>query len=136
MLISREEKKIEAAKRMKALEIFNPVIKDFEDNNMVEVSEPPLGALYYVDEKQQEIINQIEGQYNCLVYLTVRCYTEIGTMDSFLVVSDYKEEWPDDWESLEDGIVFTYTHNYDAPWCSEFGSIAILKRNGGLVRVG
>ena len=136
MNISREAKKLEAIKRMKALDIMPEVIAEFEKKDIVEVSEPPFGALYYLDEKQEEILHWVESQFNCLVYLVVKCYTEIGMMDSFLIVSDYKEDWVMDWESLDADIVFTYTHNYDAPECSEFGSIAIKKMFGGVIRIG
>ena len=42
MRISIENKKIEAVKRMRALGIFQETIRQFEDEGLVSVSEPPL----------------------------------------------------------------------------------------------
>ena len=135
MNISREEKKAEAIQRMKALGIVPGVIKEFERYDIVEVTEPPLGGLYYLNEDQKKMVADIENEHNCLVYLVVRSYTSIGMMDSFLIVSDYEEEWEYDREDIENDIVFTYTHNYDEPMWSEFGSIGIKKIGGGLIRI-
>ncbi len=54
MKISREEKKTEAIKRMKAWGIFDQTIKQFEKNNLVSISEPPFGAFYWVEGEELE----------------------------------------------------------------------------------
>ena len=59
MNISIEEKKAEAIRRMKMLEIFPETIRQFEKENLISVSEPPFGAFYWADEEQQEIIKKI-----------------------------------------------------------------------------
>ena len=135
MSISREAKKAEAVERMKKLGIVPAVIREFEQSDVVEVTEPPFGGLYYLDEYQKKKAAEIEQESNCLVYLVVRSCTSIGMMDSFLIVSDYEEEWEYDREDIENDIVFTYTYNYSAPECSEFDSIGIKRIGGGLIRV-
>ena len=90
MKITREEKKAEAIKRMKMLEIFPETVRQFEKQNLVSISEPPLGAFYWCDEEQRKIINQIEEEYNLLVYMGIMSYTEFGQMLSLLYVSDHK----------------------------------------------
>ena len=134
MNISIEEKKAEAVARMKMLGIFNQTIKQFEDG-YISRSEPPVGAYYWVEGEELEAIRKFEQENNCLVYTVVRAYTNIGMMDSYLFVSDYKEEWAMDREDLKDGLAVSYTINYDASNYSEFGTIGIkLDAAAGLRR--
>lgn len=133
MSISMETKKTEAIKRMKALGIFNQTIRQFEKENLVSYSEPT-GANYWLDDEQQKLVKAFEEEYNALVYFVIRSYTTFGKMDSFLYVSDYEEEWSMDNEDIKDGYVMSYVHNYDRHDCSEFGSIGVQEKFGGLVR--
>lgn len=135
MNVSIEKKKQEAINRMKALGIFAPTIKQFK-GGQVSYSEPPLGANYWLDEEQEKIVKDFEEEHNALVYFVVRSYTEFGKLDAFLYVSDYEEEWEMDIEDIYDGYALAYVHNYDDPYCSEIGSIAVKGRFGGLVRIG
>lgn len=134
MNISRVEKKQEAIKRMKVLDIFAESIRQFEQDGMLSCSEPPFGANYHLNDEQKKIVRQFEEEYNALVYFAIRSYTNFGTLDSFLFVSDYPEEWGKDNWDLKDGDVYAYVYNYDAPECSEIGMIGVKPRFGGLVR--
>ena len=134
MQIERELKVKEAVKRMKALHIYDDAINQFIKDGVVMVSEPPLGGLYWIDDDLKQLVQQFEQKHNALVYFVIRCYSTIGKMDSFLYVSDYNEEWELDNEDVSEGYVMTYTHNYDAHDCSEFGSIGVKGRFGGLIR--
>lgn len=134
MNISIEEKKAEAIRRMKMLGIFPETIKQFEAG-YVSRSEPPFGAYYWVEGEELEALRKFEEEHDCLVYTVVRSYTSIGMMDSYLFVGDGVEEWELDRDDLENGYAFTYTVNYDAPDCSEYGTIGInLSVAAGLVR--
>lgn len=134
MNISIEEKKVEAIRRMKMLGIFPETIKQFEAE-YVSCSEPPFGAYYWVEGEKLEALLKFEEEHDCLVYTVVRSYTSIGMMDSYLFVSGCKDDWDSDREDLEEGYAFSYTVNYDAPDCSEFGTIGIkLGVAAGLVR--
>ena len=133
--LTREMKKEEAIKRMEMLDIFPETIRQFEKENLISVSEPPFGAFYWADEEQKQLIDEIEKQYNLLVYLAVMSYTEFGRMISFLYVSDHQEEWAEDCMNLLNEEALTHTHNYDAPECSEFGYINFKKTSAsGLIR--
>ena len=136
MNVSREEKKIEAIKRMKELGYWGQAREAFRKRNAVFVNEPPFGAVYDPEPELAESIRKFENENNALVYMVVRAFTSFGKMDSYLYVSDYPEEWEMDHEDIKDKIVMTYTVNYDMPDCSEFGSIGFRLGSGaGLVRV-
>jgi hypothetical protein len=135
MNIPIDIKKQEAIKRMKSLGVFLETIRQFK-GGQVSYSEPPLGANYWLDDEQKEIVKKFEEEHNALVYFVTRSYTEFGKLDSLLYISDYEEEWEMDREDIQDGYALAYVYNYDIPEYSEFGSIAVQNRFGGLVRVG
>lgn len=135
MKVSKENKKKEAIKRMKALGIYSESIKQFE-RGMVSYSEPPMGANYWLDDEQKAIIKEFEEEYDALVYFGMRSYTEFGKLDSFLYISDDEEEWFMDNADIQEGYAVAYVYNHDVPEYSEIGSIAVRERFGGLVRVG
>lgn len=135
--ISRIRKATEAIRRMKKLRYFDLSIKEFDKWGHVMINEPPIGAHYFThdDEKLQSEIEKFEEKHNALVYAVIRSFTTFGTMDSLLFVEDYEEEWEMFDEDVRDGIIMSYTINYDAPDCSEFGSIGFKHTiAGGLER--
>lgn len=137
MNVSREDKKTEALKRMEVLGLFKPSIKAFKDRDEVQLSEQN-GCLYEFSDNNvlNELVKNFEAQHNGLVYHVIHTYTEFGELYNFLYVSDHSEEWEMDNTDLADGYVFCYVENVDDPICSEFGTIAVKGKFGGLVRVG
>lgn len=135
MNVSVERKKEEAIKRMKLLGIIPEAIHQFEEENLINRSEPPFGALYWVQGDDLEYLRKFEEEHNALVYAVIRDYFNIGTMDAYLYVSDYEEEWEDDRKELKDGEALAYVRNLNADECSEFGSIGVKRSPAaGLVR--
>lgn len=138
MNVSKAEKKVEAVKRMEALKIFPETIRQFEKENLVSISEPPFGAFYWAEGEDLDRIREFEERYNALVYVVIRSYMTFGKMDSYLYVSDYREEWDSDCEDiamLSDGI-YAYVYNHDDPECSEIGCIGIEHTSAaGLKRI-
>lgn len=134
MNVSREMKKKEAIERMKSLSIINDAISQFKKDNIVMVSEPPFGALYWLNEEEKQMVKEFEDEYNVLVYMVVRAFTNFGKMDSLLFVSDYDYEWDYERYNAEDGYIMSYTINHDAPECSDMGSIVVKPMFGGLLR--
>lgn len=127
MNISREEKKIEAIERMKKLGVFPETIKQFEQEDLVSISEPPVGAFFWIEGEELEEMKRWEQDHNALVYVIIRSYTSIGKMDSYLYVSDHKDEWQQDRAMLNRNETFAYVINRDMPDCSELGSIGIRR---------
>ena len=134
MKISREIKKVEAIKRMKAMNIYSDAIKQFKNDDIVMVSEPPLGGLFWLNDEEKEMVSKFEQENNALVYLVVRSFTNLGIMDNIFYVSDYQDEWEMENEDLKDHYAFVYVVNYDMPDFSEFGSIAWKSIGGGVLR--
>lgn len=134
MKVSRESKKVEAIKRMKAMGLFSAAIKQFREDDIVMISEPPFGGLYELNDEQKRMVKSFENEWNGLVYLVVHSHTNIGSMDSIFYVSDYQEEWFMDNADIAENYTCVYVVNYDAPECSEFGNIAWRNVGGGILR--
>lgn len=135
--VTRENKKIEAVKRMKALGLFGPCIKVFDKHNELQLTEPNGGLYEFSDDAElNEKIKAFEEEYNTLVYHVIHTYTQFGELYNLLFVSDYEEEWEVDNEDIKDGYVVAYVWNKSDDWCSEMGSIVVREFIGGLVRVG
>lgn len=136
MNASREEKMAEAVTRMKMLGVFPETIRQFREDGKVSISEPPLGAFFWMEGEDLDRVIDFEEKYNALVYVAIRSYTTVGKMDCFLFVSDYPEEWSVDREDIEQGQTLAYCFNYDMPDCSEIGAIGVAPtRAAGLRRV-
>ena len=137
MKVSKELKKEEAIKRMKKLGLFEPCVRAFKNRDEVQLTEMT-GGLYEFnsDLKLNEMVNEFEKEYNSLVYHVIHTFTEFGELYNLLYVSDHEEEWEYENEDLKDGYVFSYVINKDVPEFSEFGSIVVRNKFGGLVRIG
>ena len=131
--MNKEQQKQEAIERMKMLKLSPNIIKEFEKENTLNLSENG-GILYWLDSDQQAIVDEFETEHDALVYHVIHNFTEFGGLYSLLYVSKHEEDWETDREDLKDGYAFVYVKNVDDNWCSEFGSICIKPQYGGLVR--
>ena len=134
MKVSREIKKEEAIKRMKTMNIYSDAIKQFKNADIVMVSEPPLGGLFWLNDEEKEMVSKFEQENTALVYLVVRSFTNLGIMDNIFYVSDYQDEWEMDNADLNENYACVYVINHDMPDCSEFGTIAWKSVGGGVLR--
>ena len=136
MKVSREEKKNEAICRMARLGLIPAAIKQFKNENLINISEPPFGGLFWVKEDDLERIKAFEEKWDAVVYHVIRSFTDMGQMDSFLYVSDNKDEWGLDNEGIGSGEVLAYVFNHDEPDCSEIGYIGVKRTiAAGLARI-
>ena len=129
----REKQKQEAIERMKMLKIYTQAIKEFEKDNVINVSEHG-GILFWLDDEQQEMVKRFEEKYNAVVYHVIHNYTEFGELYSLLYVSQHEEEWDYDRDDIKHNISLSYVVNINEESFSEFGSIGIRPQFGGLVR--
>jgi hypothetical protein len=135
--VTRENKKVEAIKRMQALGLFRPCIKAFEKHDELQLTEPNGGLYEFSDNEELNAkIKEFEEEYNALVYHVIHTYTQFGELYNFLYVSDYEEEWEYDNADVKEGYAIAYVWNKTDEWMSEIGGIAVRELFGGLVRVG
>lgn len=135
MSISIESKKAEAIKRMKALDLYKPYITLFEKDNQIFMSEMT-GGVYEFNDNEELVakVKEFEEENDALVYHVIRTLTQFGELYNFLYVSKYEEEWEMDNEDISEGYALVYVWNKTDEWCSEFGSIGVQGKFGGIVR--
>ena len=127
------KQKQEAIERMKMLKIYSQAIKEFEKDNVINVSEHG-GILFWLDNEQQEMVKRFEEKYNAVVYHVIHNYTEFGELYSLLYVSQHENEWDYDKDDIKHNIALCYVVNKDEENFSEFGSIGIKPQYGGVIR--
>ena len=137
MNITREVKKEKAIELMKKLDIYKPYIKGFKNEDTVCYFENYAGYWAWQEQALMEKVKQLEEEHNCLVYAITHEYTAIGEMYSFLIITDYEEEWDTLLEKYGNQYyAFAYVWNVDDDMCSEFGTIALSSFGGGIRRIG
>lgn len=124
----------ECITRMEILNLSRQCIGAFKKGKIWESES--IGALYEVNEEEQEIINNFEKEHEGYkVYHLIHNITDFGELYNIFYVSTEENEWEQDKEDLKQDYAFVYVYNKSADWCSEFGSIAIKKNIGGLIRI-
>lgn len=130
----KKEQKEEALKRMKLLGLHENAINEFDEENKLNLSET-MGALYWLNDKEKQIIKEFEEENGGLVYHIIHNFTEFGELYSIFYVSKHQEEWEMDIEYIKENLSVVYVKNVDDMFCSEFGTIGFKTLNGGLVRI-
>ena len=137
MNITREEKKIKAVELLKKLDIYKPYIKGLQKEDNVCFFENYGGYWAWQEPDLMKKVKEFEEEHNCLVYAITHEYTSIGEMYSFLIVTDYEEEWDTLLEKYGNQFyAFAYVLNKDDDDCSEFGTVALSSFGGGIRRIG
>ena len=137
MNITKEEKKIKAIELMKKLDIYRPYIKGLQKEDNVCYFENYGGYWAWQEPDLMKKVIELEEEHNCLVYAITHEYTAIGEMYSFLIITDYEEEWSTLLEKYGNQYyAFAYVWNKDDEDCSEFGTIALSSFGGGIRRIG
>lgn len=133
--MTQKEKAIET---MHKLDIFEPYIKEFEETQTVCLFEG-FGGFYienYNEPQLLEKIKEIESDYGIIVYAVTHELTEFGEIYDLLYISQYTEDWK--YSIEKDGITYyvsAYAWNKSDDFCSEFGTIGVVSRGGGIARV-
>lgn len=126
--------KLEALKRMERLGLHPNVIKEFRTEGKLNISENK-GVLFWLNDKQKEIVREFENESGNLVFHVVHSFTQFGELYNMFYVSKFEEEWERDLSDINDGNCCVYVKNISDDWCSEYGYIGFKKCIGGLVRV-
>lgn len=132
--VLKDAQKQEAIRCMKILQLHENVINEFEKDGQLNVSEH-YGALFWLSDKEKKIVEKVESRYNVLVYHLIKNFTTIGELFTCLCVSDDMTEWEEDRKYLKAGYAYAYIENITDPSLSEFGSVAIVPRYGGVVQI-
>lgn len=143
--MTKEKKETEALRRLKVLEtkgLMNDVVSQYAESKQIFFSElsPFGGILYYIDSAPDNVRNKIKEleDNGDVVYHATHEYPEFGECWDLFVITDedvghYGHDMQEDFN--EYGIQFAYVMNIDIPEFSEFGSIQVETRAGGVVRV-
>ena len=135
--MTKQQRKKQAIKYLKQLDVYEPLIKGFEENDHVCLFEHYGGYWVYQRPLIEEKMKLLEKKFHCTVYAITHEITNFGECYSFLVVTNYKHEWPTLLESNKDKhSAFAYVWNKTDEWCSEFGSVLLHSDCGGLNRIG
>ncbi len=135
MNITKEQKKEKAIELLKKLNIYKPYIDGFRKDDQVCFFERYGGYWAYQDPELQKKMTELEKEYACTVYAITHEFAEFGECYSFLLVTDYKEEWTRLIQSHGNKhYAFAYVWNKDDDSCSEFGTIGVQSFAGGIAR--
>ena len=100
----------ECLTRMEMLNLDKQCIGAFKKGKVWESE--GIGALYKVNDKEQEIINKFETEYKGYkVYHAIHNLTEFGELYSLLYVSTEKSEWEDDKQDIKENYPIAYVYN-------------------------
>ena len=136
MNTTKEQRKEQAVKLMKQLDIYKPYIKGFEKDDSVCFFEQFGGFWVFQEPEIEAKMKEIEKKFDCTVYAITHEYTEFGECYDFLIVTDYTEEWENLVYREGNGFyAFAYVWNKDDEWCSEFGTIGVKSFGGGIKRI-
>lgn len=75
---TKDERKQKAVECMKKLDIYQPYIKNFMQNDYVCYFEQYAGYWAWQNKELQNKIKYLEEKYNCTVYAITHEYTEFG----------------------------------------------------------
>lgn len=143
VMVSKEKMHEEATKRLETLQTIGlcdevaklwkekgePCVafRDHETGN--------LGTNFVFSEKPElnEIKNDFEKNYDCMVYYGIFTETQFGNYLSLFYVSDTKSDWRYEKSGMKKGYASVYAWNIEGKF-GEFGSIGFIEIGGGLVR--
>lgn len=130
-------KKDKAIELMRQLGIYQPYIQDFQENDYVCFFERLAGFWDFQRPDLEAKRKKIEKKYNCLVYAITHEYLGGDELYSFLIVTDYPEEWDNLLQDIghHEYYATAYVWNKSCEWCSEFGDITVQSAFGGIRRI-
>lgn len=135
--MEKAARKEKAQELLKKLDIYSPYIEDFMEKDWVCLFEGFGGFWAFQYPELQSKLEEIEKTSKGTVYaITHERYT-FGECYSFLLVTDYEDEWDTLVETEADGThyAFAYVWNKTDDECSEYGTVGVRSFGGGIKRV-
>ena len=134
--MNKQTRKEQAIKYLQQLYVYEPYVKDFIENDQVCVFERYMGYWVYQYPEIEAKMKAIEKKYKCTVYAITHEFTGFGECYSFLLVTNYKHEWKTLLQSKNSNHnAFAYVWNKTDDWCSEFGTVTVQSKFGGITRI-
>lgn len=135
---NESEQKQEAIHRLEILKVPEDIVQDFAEEDRLVICTAPLGVYRNVIAEEIRQVSNFEFNYGAYVYLGIQTILDQNTVfNSWLFVSDYKEEWPEEVFDLKNATTYAYVYNMAEPELSEIGLIG-FKYGGfkgtGLIR--
>jgi len=124
---------LEAAERMKLLNMHEYAINDFLSDGTLNVSVN--GVLCWIEEEMLKHVADLEEKYGTMVYHVIHGDHDFGECLSMLFVSGDAEDWHEERNALQRGYPYAYVVNLSFRECSEFGGIRIKPIKDGFVRI-
>ncbi len=121
----------ECIERLKIIVDNDTCINEFAKYNIVMISESPKGGLYGLEKQDRDNITRIEDLCHGKVYLIMRSFTNLGTMDSFFYVDSDRSEWDEQKNNLGQGYADCWVINHDMDEHAEYGRIAFKMGTAG-----
>lgn len=137
---TREEMKEIALGYMTQLGLSENVINDFKNEDLLNESENG-GYLYWLNDEEKKIVDDYESESGNLVYHVIHNFMQIEGVDepfemyNLLIVTKYNEDREFEAEGVRERFVESYVYNKSVPEFSEYGSITVRQKIGGLVRM-
>lgn len=137
---TREEMKEIALGYMTQLGLSENVINDFKNEDLLNESENG-GYLYWLNDDEKKIVDDYESESGNLVFHVIHSFMQIDGVDepfemyNLLIVTKYNEDREFEAEGVRERFVESYVYNKSVPEFSEYGSITVRQKIGGLVRV-
>ncbi len=140
-LYTRDELKERAIRNLKKINCYAPYRRAFEKKDSVITMYESFGGYYITDDGEDgtellQKIKETEKEYDGMVYAVIHNYTEFGELYTMLWQTAYKSD--DKWAVTSGGgynVCYAYVWNKTNEMFSEFGSVGIIERFGGLLRV-
>ena len=134
--MNKQTRKEQAIKYLQQLYVYEPYVKDFIENDQVCVFERYMGYWVYQYPEIEAKMKALEKEYKCTVYAITHEFTGFGECYSFLLVTNYKHEWKTLLQSKNrNHNAFAYVWNKTDDWCSEFGTVTVQSKFGGITRI-
>ena len=110
-IVTEEEMIQEANRRMRILQLHINARNEFKDEHRINKSDDNMGILFWLDEKEEEMVKKLEKKYNFMVYHIIHSYSNLG---------ETYEIWFDEREDLKKGYARARVEVLNHPENSEF----------------
>lgn len=136
--MNKEQRKAEAIELLKQLNIYEPYINGYKNEDKVCFFEQFGGYWIEQEPEIEKKMRELEEYHGITIYAATHEVTSFGECWSFLYVSKFKEEWPTHVTKVDKTggfYVDAYVWNKSEEMFSEFGIIGIKTFGGGITRV-